>query len=872
MHRAFRVVVGLFVLLPLLVLVLLWGGGGAPTPRAGAAGPDSSFTQPYNISYVADPNTDASQKAKVRLGPDGNLHVTWMDGLLNKATGPAYSKGQGTSWPAWEWVGPHNNGGYTNPAIAVDGQSTAHVVWAGGGGSPYDIYYAYKPVGGGWSAPENLSNEGYNTVKPSISVDGQGRLWVAWQASLSDTDEEIFVRSKPAGGGWEPVMRITNRPSSDQDPSLAVDSSGVPHLVWRSTDPGNWEIIYTRYVGGNWTAFENISASSPGSHFPRLAADTNGNVYVDWEEETGGDQFRTAVRRWNSGVWGARSFASAAGEKALYPSISADNAGTVYVVWTDYRSSPTEVYFNHSTDFGATWLGDENVSRNGTSSFFPDVAAQAGGVAHIFWQDNAPGQLDIFYSQANVGSVPTPGPTTPIPTVPTNTPTPAAPYGWLDIRALQPPNNDGYTRAGAVRLDLWATSPAGHALQMRYDNYLDFHGNPSYVPYATAVPSWSLLNTPNSCGTKTVYAQFRDSVDSTESSVYSDHIFYDDYLTASLALNGGLPYTNRIMVMVNSSDRDLAAGCSGLYAMRFSEDNITYTQWISYFPQLYHVLAPSGPSLRTLYGQYADRAGNEGTYSDQITLDTNPPFNGSPPSLPASTEQLVVNVWNLQASDSESGMANVWLANRPDGPWMVLPYCASPPCSYSWNLGYGGPPILYPGQHHVYVKYEDRSGYGSFPGNFSAVYSGTITVNNVATAFLPLVMSRSQGISAVPSPAVPADAGLLLLAEPLQGSAGQEMLLYLAVRREAETPLEGTLRLELPAGLQVLRAWSAYGTLLQAGSGVVASRERASAHQAAWILVQVRFVEGPGRALQVQGSLTWDEGTLAASPLWVEKH
>ena len=867
MRKKISLVIGLLILTPLLVLLLLWNGNGAPARRAGAAHVASSFTQPYNISYSSDPNTNASQKAKVKLAPDGYLHVAWMDGKMNSATGPAYSKGQGTTWPAWEWAGPHNNPGYVNPALTLDSQGTVHMAWAGGGGAPYDIYYSYKPVGGVWASPENISNEGNFTVKPSIAIDKQDRLWVAWQASHSDTDEEIYVRSKPAGGGWEPVMRVTARASGDQDPSLVIDASGVPHMVWRSNQPGNWEIIYTRYVGGAWLPFENVSASGTGSHFPRLAADNLGNVYVAWEEETGSDVFRTAVRRWSNGSWGPRTFSSEAGVKALYPSISTDDVGTVYTVWTDYRSG-TDIFFNYSTDFGATWHGDENVSDNGTSSFFPDVAAQGGGYAHIFWQDMAPGQLDIFYSKASVGGVPTPQPTSPTPTV---SPTAGVPYGWVDIRALQPPNNPAYTRESAVKLDLWATSPVTNPLLMRYDNYVDFQANPNYVAYSSPVPSWTLLTTPNTCGNKTVYAQYKDSVSNVESLVYSDYVFYDDYLTAGMVLNEDQPYTNRTMVMVNSTDGDLAVGCSGLYAMRFSENDITYTQWISYFPRLYQFLSPSGSELRTLYARYNDFAGNEGSFSDQITLDQIPPYNGSPPTMPASTDVLQIPVSGLQASDDESGIAYVWMSNWPDGPWLAQPYCASPPCLYTWNLAYGGPPIQAPDQHHVYVKYEDGTGYGDFSGNFTPVYSGTILVNNVETAFLPLVSRGATGILATPPPVASPEAGLILVADPLLDSGGQEVLLYLAVRREAEPPLPGTLRLQLPPGLRVVRAWSAYGTLQKVGEQVVISYERPSSHQVAWIVVQARFEGWAAPTLQVWGDLTTDEGWHTSAPLWVER-
>jgi hypothetical protein len=242
--------------------------------------------------------------------------------------------------------------------------------------------------------------------------------------------------------------------------------------------------------------------------------------------------------------------------------------------------------------------------------------------------------------------------------------------------------------------------------------------------------------------------------------------------------------------------------------------------------------------------------------------------------MPGSTNQLLVTVSNLQAFDNESGVGRVWLANNcspnGDGVWQSQTYCSDPPCSYTWNLGYGGPPIVAPDLHKVCVKYEDWSGYGDFPGNFTPVYSGTITVNNISTIFLPVVTRGYASNTRARAPVAPSAAGLALFADPPRAGPGQDVLLYLVASPEVETPLESTLRLELPAGLRVIRAWSAYGTLLQVDERTVVSRERTSARQVAWILVQARVEPQAGPALQVLGEMAWDGGSLTASPVEVE--
>jgi hypothetical protein len=884
------VLVSVLALLPILLLVLIRSGDRVLLPPASAAEIDTAFTAGYNISN--SPSYASTQHPRIVRAADGYLHVAWMEGVPDTSNGPAYVRGQETSWPTWEWAGPQNNPGYTNPALALGSDGTVHMVWAGGGSSPYDIYYAYKPAGGAWSGPVNLSNSSYNCVYPSIDLDSTGRIWVAYQSSNSNTNNEIYVVNKPAGGSWTTPFKLSPSTNSDLSVSLVVDLNDVVHVVWRNNNAApNWEIFYTRYQGGTWTTPVNISGTSSASHFPRIATDSTGRLWVIWEDEIdGSDGFDALVRRsTDSGAtWSAYTRASNS-IKALYPSIYADDACNVYAVWQDYRAGgQTETYFSRSTDCGSTWLGDENVSNNGSNSYYPDVVGQNGGFAHIVWQDMAPGQLDIYYSKATIPTVlPT---STPVPTVPTYTPTPTntptptptntptptpdpRPRGSIDIFAYDPAGSPLYTRLISVTLSLWATSDVGATVtDMWVCNLGDTACTtaPVWLPYAGGFANWPLINTPYPCEYKTIQAAFRDNMGRV-SQTYGKVIQYDNYLTATMSLNGGSPYANHTLVAVNTVNRDAQqTDCTGLRDARFRETQVvTYTSWMSYSDDIYFFLAQNGPVTRTVEAQYHDYANNWGSFSDNISLDMNPPYSGTPPTLNSTTTELIITVSGLLAYDNESGVARVWMANRPNGPWMAFNYCGNPPCSYTWNLGYGGPPIQLPDLHHVYVKYEDAAGGGIYPGNFSEVYDSTIAVSGISNIFLPLVARLDNGTRVVPGPVTPAG-NVILLANHPTARAGEEVLLYLAVRRPEGNSPEGTLQMTLPAGLRVVRAWSAYGTLLEVGDRTVVSREHAWAGLTPWILVRARVEPGADSVLQIQGTTTWGSSTLTAAPVQIQ--
>jgi hypothetical protein len=898
--RIRALVVAILVLVSVLALVLLRPGAEFLLPLAGAAHIETTFTSPYNISNSQ--SYDGTQHPRLVQSTDGYLHVTWMEGVLNGLKGPAYVRGQETIWPLWEWAGPQDNPAETNPAIALGSDGTAHLVWAGGGGSPYDIYYASKPAGGVWSSPVNISNSDYDTLYPSIDLDSTGRIWVAYQSSLSDTNDEIYVVDKPAGGGWGTPVKISPSAQDDMNASLIVDRDDVIHVVWRNNDYSlNWEILYARYQGGSWTIPINLSATATSSYFPRIATDSTGRLFVAWQDEIGGpDAFNVLFRlSTDAGLTWSPYIQVSNSTSARYPALSADDACNVYVVWQDYRAgSQTEIYFSRSSDCGSTWLGDENVSLNGSNSYYPDVVAASGGIAHIVWQDLAPGQPDIYYSKATIPtpppstSTPTPLPTntsTPLPTntptaTPTNTPLPTAtstpsptldprPRGSIDIYAYDPVGSALYTRLYSVTLMLWATSDVGATItDMWVCNLGDTAcmNSPEWIPYAGGFANWALIDTPYPCEYKPVLAAFRDD-HGRVSQTYGRTIQYDNFLTATMVLNGGAAYANQKIVPVNSEDRDAAEpDCTGLRDVRFRElPEITYTVWISYSDEIYFFLAAEGPVTRTVEAQYRDYANNWRSFTDSILLDENPPYDGTPPMLNKTAATLLIPVGGLMARDDESGVARVWMANRADGPWMTFDYCDAPPCSYEWNLGYGGPPVQLPDLHHVYVKYEDAAAVGSDPGNLSEVYSATIALSGIHNVFLPLVARLDEGTLAVPRPVMPAG-DLLLLADRPAAGVGEEIALYLAVRRPEGAPLEGTLEMTLPEGLRVVRAWSAYGTLLQVGDHVVVSHERARAGPTPWIMVRARVEREAGSLLPVQGTLSWDGGALTAAPVQIQ--
>ncbi len=127
--------------------------------------------------------------------------------------------------------------------------------------------------------------------------------------------------------------------------------------------------------------------------------------------------------------------------------------------------------------------------------------------------------------------------------------------------------------------------------------------------------------------------------------------------TGSVSINAGATYTNTTAASLTLSAND--TGGSGLYQMRFSNDNVTWSSWESYATSKSWTLT-SGNGTKTVYVQYRDNALNvSSTYSDTIVLDATAP---STTCNAVSGQTYTGNqTFTLTPSDTGgSGLAGTW--------------------------------------------------------------------------------------------------------------------------------------------------------------------------------------------------------------------
>ncbi|WP_176560260.1 S-layer homology domain-containing protein [Brevibacillus dissolubilis] len=185
-----------------------------------------------------------------------------------------------------------------------------------------------------------------------------------------------------------------------------------------------------------------------------------------------------------------------------------------------------------------------------------------------------------------------------------------APTGTITINS-----SAATTQSSTVTLNLTASDPEGHSLQMQFSNdNVTWSGWEAYNPTKT----WNLSA---GDGPKTVYMKLRDS-NNLESPVYSDAILLDATApNGSITINSGAVATNSSNVTLQVTGTD----ANGPVQMRFANESGSWSSWEPVVASKAWTLS-AGDGVKTINMELRDATGNVRALNDTITLDTTAPI------------------------------------------------------------------------------------------------------------------------------------------------------------------------------------------------------------------------------------------------------
>ena len=187
-------------------------------------------------------------------------------------------------------------------------------------------------------------------------------------------------------------------------PSIRADSGSGIHIVWQNYTPLlHQRIFYKRSTDSGITWFQTyqLTWTAGESWSPSIAVDAGNGIHVAWQEKTPENYEIFYIHSTDSGVtWIGTTRLTWNAGKSCEPSIAVDSEGGVHVVWQDDSPGNEEIFYKHSTDSGETWSGITRLSWNLRESRNPYVISDSSNKIHVVWDNVLLTNCEILYKSS----------------------------------------------------------------------------------------------------------------------------------------------------------------------------------------------------------------------------------------------------------------------------------------------------------------------------------------------------------------------------------------------------------------------------------------------------------------------------------------
>ncbi|MFX0163565.1 MAG: hypothetical protein ACFE68_09610 [Candidatus Hodarchaeota archaeon] len=239
-----------------------------------------------------------------------------------------------------------------NPSLFVDDEGVAHIVWQGNATGNWEIYYT-KKVEEYFLAPVNVSKSLSDDMYPSLFVDSNRDIHVAWNG-YGDKDSEIYYvkSSNNTNLNFSNIVNVTANDFDDYNPSLFVDSNGEIHIAWELYEEDRGEIYYIKGNSENFFLPLNVSKTLFEAVNPSIFVDLNGKSHIVWQgrEEKGekwGIYFSNNVEE---SLFKEPEKVGEDQRDEEFPSLFLDKEGKAHIVWQKNVDGEYKIYYSKTAE------------------------------------------------------------------------------------------------------------------------------------------------------------------------------------------------------------------------------------------------------------------------------------------------------------------------------------------------------------------------------------------------------------------------------------------------------------------------------------------------------------------------------------------
>ena len=216
----------------------------------------------------------------------------------------------------------------------------------------------------------------------------------------------VFLFAQAAQADWAPAKRLTWNSGQSKNPAIAADTASNIYVVWQDDTPGNGEIYYRKSDDGGvtWFPVNRLTWTAGESTAPAIAISSADTIHIVWSDNAPGNYEIYYKKSPDGGAsWsGAKRLTWTSGNSSG-PAMAKDLNNNIHIIWQDDTPGNYEIYHKKSTDGGATWSGAKRLTSTSGNSWHPAITTYAGNAIHVAWHDETPGLAEIYYMGSTDG-------------------------------------------------------------------------------------------------------------------------------------------------------------------------------------------------------------------------------------------------------------------------------------------------------------------------------------------------------------------------------------------------------------------------------------------------------------------------------------
>ncbi|MBC2727352.1 X2-like carbohydrate binding domain-containing protein [Desulfosporosinus sp.] len=308
-----------------------------------------------------------------------------------------------------EWVAATDNKGIANyriykdglPVETIPGNQFAYTVDELTANTSYTIKVEALDLQGNWSTdgpnitvstPKELALEiadplGGAGRYSSIALDSSGTPHISYQ-DYNSGDRNLKYGYK-SGENW--VMESVDSSSSDLGSysSLALDTSNQPHISYRKNNSMDVGLKYAHYNGTSWQV-EDVN--SIGAEFTSIKVDASSSPRIVYNDSSG---FLIKYSYKSGDTWVTDNVGN-----GTYPSLALDEAGNPHISYYDTTNTALKYAYKGESGWHSITVDD-----SGSVGAVNSLALDSSGNPHISYLDYTNKQIKYAYKDSSVWHV-----------------------------------------------------------------------------------------------------------------------------------------------------------------------------------------------------------------------------------------------------------------------------------------------------------------------------------------------------------------------------------------------------------------------------------------------------------------------------------